>query len=344
MNSRHNIAAGAWQFWQQKDQLHRSNLPGKRSQSCGRNEGAVRRPPQPTMAAMNIDQAASCRNNSMTPTYLSTMTTDQTRVQLQEAIEEKQKELVSNSAEVVHKPERNDINVHLLPTEPVLVSTSDEDHYFDITNDAADIEEMSNRLACLAKAMLDEIENLCKTTNFRFDKKFRLEFLPRSFYNRGTGAANNSLWELRINLDPMTWFDWKWSHVSLLSHDTQREFLFLARAYVDKYKNFISEEYLDAPKQMPLAQSNKAARYGSDCHHKVAGQYRNNGVCGLSIFNETVVMKLPISKEYAICLPNYRYEIDWLIALVYVHKLRLLRGIKIVGKHSLSLIPVLGWS
>ncbi|CAF1552498.1 unnamed protein product, partial [Rotaria sordida] len=36
-----------------------------------------------------------------------------------------------------------------------------------------------------------------------------------------------------------------------------------------------------------------------------------------------------------------RYEIDWLIALVYVHKLRLLRGIKIVGKHSLSLIPVL---
>ncbi|CAF4112146.1 unnamed protein product, partial [Rotaria sp. Silwood1] len=92
---------------------------------------------------------------------------------------------------------------------------------------------MSHRLAYLAKTMLDKIESLCKTTNFRFDKKFRLEFLPISFYNGGTETGNNNLWELRINLDPVTWFDWKWSFTSLLSNDTQTECLALARAYVD---------------------------------------------------------------------------------------------------------------
>ncbi|CAF3557284.1 unnamed protein product [Rotaria sp. Silwood1] len=91
MNSHHNIAAGAWHFWQQQDQLHLSNLPGKRSQSCGRNEDTIRRPSQSTMADANIDQFASRRNNPMTPTYRSTMTIDQTQVQLQESIEKKQK-------------------------------------------------------------------------------------------------------------------------------------------------------------------------------------------------------------------------------------------------------------
>ncbi|CAF1125779.1 unnamed protein product [Rotaria sordida] len=52
-----------------------------------------------------------------------------------------------------------------------------------------------------------------------------------------------------------------------------------------------------------------------------------------------------LRQEYAICLLNHRYEIDWLITLVYANKLCLLGGIEIVGKHSLSLIPpVLDWS
>ncbi|CAF1000759.1 unnamed protein product [Rotaria sp. Silwood1] len=51
-----------------------------------------------------------------------------------------------------------------------------------------------------------------------------------------------------------------------------------------------------------------------------------------------------LRQEYAICLPNHRYEIDWLVALVFAQKRGLLGGTKIVGKHSLSLIPVLGWS
>ncbi|CAF4428912.1 unnamed protein product, partial [Rotaria sp. Silwood2] len=116
--------------------------------------------------------------------------------------------------------------------------------------------------------MLNKIENLCKTTNFRFDKKFRLEFLPVSFYNGETATTNSNLWELRTNLDPVTWFDWKWSHLSLLSYDKQREFLEVARIYVDKYKNFISEEYLNAPKQIPLYKSNKNARADIVCFHE----------------------------------------------------------------------------
>ncbi|CAF5029520.1 unnamed protein product, partial [Rotaria sp. Silwood1] len=47
---------------------------------------------------------------------------------------------------------------------------------------------------------------------------------------------------------------------------------------------------------MPLAQSGKAARPNIVCRHQVTGQHKNNGMCGLSIFNETVVMELPISK------------------------------------------------
>ncbi|CAF4272422.1 unnamed protein product, partial [Rotaria sordida] len=38
------------------------------------------------------------------------------------------------------------------------------------------------------------------------------------------------------------------------------------------------------------------------------------------------------------------YEIDWLLGLVVVQELGLIGGFKIVGKRSLSLIPILGWS
>ncbi|UJR08668.1 hypothetical protein I4U23_012926 [Adineta vaga] len=51
-----------------------------------------------------------------------------------------------------------------------------------------------------------------------------------------------------------------------------------------------------------------------------------------------------LPKEYAIILVNHRYEIDWLVGLVVAQKIGILGGLKIVGKHSLSLIPILGWS
>ncbi|CAF1140090.1 unnamed protein product [Rotaria sp. Silwood1] len=51
-----------------------------------------------------------------------------------------------------------------------------------------------------------------------------------------------------------------------------------------------------------------------------------------------------LQHEYAIILVNHRYEIDWLLGLVAAQEIGLLGGLKIVGKRSLSLIPILGWS
>ncbi|CAF1177749.1 unnamed protein product [Rotaria sordida] len=51
-----------------------------------------------------------------------------------------------------------------------------------------------------------------------------------------------------------------------------------------------------------------------------------------------------LQHEYSIILVNHRYEIDWLLGLVVAQELGILGGLKIVGKRSLSLIPILGWS
>ncbi|CAF4182815.1 unnamed protein product, partial [Adineta steineri] len=51
-----------------------------------------------------------------------------------------------------------------------------------------------------------------------------------------------------------------------------------------------------------------------------------------------------LKHEYALNLVNHRYEIDWLVGLVTAQKLGILGGSKIVGKSSLSLIPIVGWS
>ncbi|UJR37542.1 hypothetical protein I4U23_030244 [Adineta vaga] len=51
-----------------------------------------------------------------------------------------------------------------------------------------------------------------------------------------------------------------------------------------------------------------------------------------------------LKHEYALNLVNHRYEIDWLVGMTAAQKLGLLGGSKIVGKRSLSLIPILGWS
>jgi hypothetical protein len=209
------------------------------------------------------------------------------------------KALLIKSAKFVKKLSCDQVDVNLLPTEPVLmgIGTNEHDHLFDITNDAADVEDMSHRLACLAKAMIDKIENLCKVTSFRFDQKFRLEFRPVSFYNSAAEALHNNHWELRMNLDPIAWFDWKWSDASP-SYDGQREFLVIARDYVDKYKNFVHDEFLDAPKHKPLSTNHGTSNQPSSallsCDEHVMGRQQHGGRCGHYISGENVAMEWPI--------------------------------------------------
>ncbi|CAF3968300.1 unnamed protein product [Adineta steineri] len=51
-----------------------------------------------------------------------------------------------------------------------------------------------------------------------------------------------------------------------------------------------------------------------------------------------------LQHESSIILVNHRYEIDWLVGMVAAQQTGILGGIKIIGKRSLSLIPILGWS
>lgn len=68
-----------------------------------------------------------------------------------------------------------------------------------------------------------------------------------------------------------------------------------------------------------------------------------------------------LQEEYAIILVNHRYEIDWLLGLVVAQEIGLLgvsfvfpffgkcrsspsQGLKIVGKQTISFVPILGWS
>ncbi|CAF5208598.1 unnamed protein product, partial [Rotaria magnacalcarata] len=100
------------------------------------------------------------------------------------------------SKKFLGKVNRTEVAIDFLPNEPVLIAKLVEDQQFDITNDSADVEEMSHRLVCLTKAMLNKIDDLSKATSFRFDKQFRLEFRPASFYKTGDEASNNKHWEL----------------------------------------------------------------------------------------------------------------------------------------------------
>lgn len=186
------------------------------------------------------------------------------------------------------------MNLDILGKEPVLLPIDIEQYRFDITNDAANINEMSDRLANLAKSMVHAIQILNNHTNRRFDRKFRMEFLPASFYQNTTVQSNNNHWELRINLDPVTWFDWKWSNAS--SDDDQKAVLGIARNYANKYKTFVPEEYLEAPKQRLIEADYRGNSISFQCNENLTKQPSNFRSCNLKINAGNTVAELHVSK------------------------------------------------
>jgi len=149
--------------------------------------------------------------------------------------------------------------------------------------------------------MLDKLHELCRDTHLPFNKQFRLELRPISFYNPDPNRAN--LWELRLNVDPIVWFDHHWRNV-----EQRQEFLVQARAYVDKYRHFVQYEHLPDPQIEPLG-SERHCRYQTTCD-KEGGKYshalhstliclengsmlRDDGLqkCGQFFVNSTIAMQ-----------------------------------------------------
>jgi len=179
--------------------------------------------------------------------------------------------------------------------------------YFDITNDKANINELSTQLARLASKMLDKIQILCQETHLPFNKQFRLELRPASFYNSDPQLIN--LWELRLNLDPIVWFDYYWQKT-----EQRVDFLNKARSYVDKYRHFVKYEHLPEPIFEPLA-SERHCSYQATCD-KEGGKYaharhstliclengsmlRDDGLhkCGQFFVNSTIAMQWPVKSS-----------------------------------------------
>ncbi|CAF4657518.1 unnamed protein product, partial [Rotaria sp. Silwood2] len=134
---------------------------------------------------------------------------------------------------------------------------------------------------------------------------FRIEFRPASFYNKNN---NKHLWESRMNIDPITWFDLKWCECGD-NEEFQRKCLAKARSYIKKYRTSI-------PEQMPIKPLEKAIigpqycdyqlsckKGGYDGHPKhtriicdtTAEGQRDDGnrPCGQYIMDEYIVMEWP---------------------------------------------------
>jgi len=165
---------------------------------------------------------------------------------------------------------------------------------------------MSSQLARLAEKMLDKIQTLSQETHLPFNKQFRLELRPVSFFQ----SDPTNLWELRLNLDPVVWFDYHWQ-----KNEDRINFLHQARMYVDKYRHFVKYEHLPDPKFEPLA-SERHCRYQTTCD-KEGGKYahalhstliclengsmlRDDGLqkCGQFFVNTTIAMQWPIKHMF----------------------------------------------
>jgi hypothetical protein len=166
---------------------------------------------------------------------------------------------------------------------------------------------LSIQLAQLASKMFDKIQILAQETHLPFNKQFRLELRPASFYDSDPRLIN--LWELRLNLDPVVWFDYYWQ-----KNEQRIDFLNKARIYVDKYRHFVKYEHLPEPKVEPLA-SERHCRYQTTCD-KDGGKYthalhstliclengsmlRDDGLqkCGQFFVNSTIAMQWPVKSS-----------------------------------------------
>ncbi|CAF3484825.1 unnamed protein product [Rotaria socialis] len=68
---------------------------------------------------------------------------------------------------------------------------------------------MAIRLSSQSTAMLNLMNTLAHDTDLPFNAKFRVQLRPASFYNKDKDIQYQ-LWELRMNVDPVSWFDLQW--------------------------------------------------------------------------------------------------------------------------------------
>lgn len=193
-----------------------------------------------------------------------------------------------------------DYQIDFLPGEPVLIGVNHPS--FDLTNDQINI---SIEIARLAEKMLEKIQTLCQQTHLPFNKQFRLELRPISFYQ----ADPSNRWELRLNLDPIVWFDYHWQRAK-----DREGFLHQARIYVDKYRHFVKYEHLPDPKIEAIA-SERHCRYQTTCE-KEGGKHthalhstliclengpmlRDDGLqkCGQFFVNTTIAMQWSVKSS-----------------------------------------------
>ncbi|CAF3792988.1 unnamed protein product, partial [Rotaria sp. Silwood1] len=78
---------------------------------------------------------------------------------------------------------------------------------FDIINEKDDVNNMTFRLSYQSIAMLNKIIKLLDDTGLSFNNKFRLELRRASFNHKD---IKNQSYELRMNVDPVTWFNLQW--------------------------------------------------------------------------------------------------------------------------------------
>ncbi|CAF1093680.1 unnamed protein product [Rotaria sordida] len=215
--------------------------------------------------------------------YQWILQSDETRLTQQKIHEEKQRAVINALSSYQTSIQTSiDYEIDFLPGEPVLVGMNTP--YFDITNDKANINELSIQLARLTSKMLHKIQTLCQETQLPFNKQFRIE------------------------LHPVVWFDYYWQK----NEQEQRiDFLNKARTYVDKYRHFVKYEHLSEPKFEPLV-SERHCRYQTTCE-KEGGKYahalhstliclengsmlRDDGLqkCGQFFVNSTIAMQWPV--------------------------------------------------
>ncbi|CAF1343773.1 unnamed protein product [Rotaria sp. Silwood1] len=190
---------------------------------------------------------------------------DEEAKNFQRKMEQVQKELINHVMQLSSSstPAAFNIkpNIDFLIDEPVLVAVGEP--LFDITNEKEDVNNMAFRLSCQSTAMLNKITELVKDTGLSFDNKFCLELRPASFYNKD---IENQLWELRMNVDPVTWFDLQWRQCGD-NEEFQRKCVAKAGSYIKKYRSFVVH-------QMPSISLHEPITAPPYCERQLTCTYR----------------------------------------------------------------------